>query len=153
MAPSDCVFCRIVAGTAPAWVVYEDENVIAFLDTKPIAPGHILVCPKDHAQRLTDMDDAAALTGALQKVARLVEQKLATDYNLGANQGPRAGQVVFHHHWHVIPRYEGEAGEFWGRSHLSDEDAKRILAKLGVDPVLREPKENKSATASKKRGA
>ena len=138
-APSvkDCIFCKIAAGAAPAWVVYEDEHAIAFLDTRPIAPGHILVCPKAHSERLTQMQEMANLTAALKTVAHMVEENLATDYNIGANQGALAGQVVFHHHWHVIPRYEGERRDFWTRMELTDAMAKEILGKLGVDPVRR----------------
>ncbi len=132
-----CIFCRIVAGEAPAWVVYEDEHAIAFLDTRPIAPGHILVCPKAHSERLTHMEEMANLTHALQKVAKMVEESLATDYNIGANQGALAGQVVFHHHWHVIPRYEGERRDFWTRMELTDTMAKEILTKLGAAPEKR----------------
>jgi histidine triad (HIT) family protein len=128
----NCIFCRIAAGQAPAWVVYEDAHAIAFLDTRPIAPGHILVCPKAHSERLTEMEEMANLTAALKKVAQMVEENLAADYNLGANQGALAGQVVFHHHWHVIPRYEGERQDFWTRMELTDEMAKEILGKLGV---------------------
>lgn len=131
--PADgCVFCKIAGGKAPAWVVFEDEHAIAFLDARPIAPGHILVCPKSHAERLTDMEDMMHLTAALKAVANLVEEKLSTDYNIGANQGELAGQVVFHHHWHIIPRYEGEPRDFWSRQVLTDEMAREVLGKLGV---------------------
>lgn len=136
-ARGDCAFCRIIGGKAAAWVVYEDEHAIAFLDTRPIAPGHILVCPKVHAERLTAMDDMTHLTQALKVVARLVEAKLSTNYNIGANQGALAGQVVFHHHWHVIPRYEGEPRDFWSRQVLTDEMAREIMGKLGVEPAKR----------------
>lgn len=133
-APSDprCVFCRIIGGEASAWVVFEDEHAVAFLDRRPIAPGHILVCPKVHVERLTQMDDVDGLTRALHAVCRMVEEKLSTDYNIGANQGARAGQIVFHHHWHVIPRYEGEGREFWRRGELTEQDARAMLKKLGV---------------------
>lgn len=134
---ASCIFCRIAAGKAPAWVVYEDEHAIAFLDTRPIAPGHILVCPKAHSERLTQMEELANLTAALKKVAHMVEANLAADYNIGANQGALAGQVVFHHHWHVIPRYEGERRDFWTRMELTDDMAKEILSKLGVTPERR----------------
>lgn len=131
-AGDGCVFCRIAQGKAPAWVVYEDEHAIAFLDTRPIAPGHILVCPKRHSERLTDMEDMTHLTAALKVVAHMVEENLATDYNIGANQGGLAGQVVFHHHWHVIPRLDGEHADFWKRMVLTDAMAEEILGKLGV---------------------
>lgn len=137
-AGDGCVFCRIAGGRAPAWVVYEDDHAIAFLDTRPIAPGHILVCPKRHAERITDMEDMTDLTAALKRVAHLVEEKLAEDYNIGANQGALAGQVVFHHHWHVIPRLDGEAPDFWKRMVLTDEMAKEIMGKLGLPPTKRQ---------------
>jgi len=127
-----CAFCKIASGKAPAWVVFEDEHAIAFLDTRPIAPGHVLVCPKSHSERLTEMEDMTHLTAALKAVAHLVEERLATDYNIGANQGELAGQVVFHHHWHVIPRYKGEPRVFWSRRVLTDEMAREVLSKLGV---------------------
>lgn len=135
--PDPCVFCKIVKGTAPAWVVYEDEHAIAFLDSKPIAVGHILVCPKQHAERLTEMHDVTHLTAALKRVAHMVEERLSTDYNIGANQGALAGQVVFHHHWHVIPRSEGEARDFWKRMELTDEMANDVQRRLGVPPGRR----------------
>jgi histidine triad (HIT) family protein len=140
-----CVFCRIARGEASAWVVYEDDTAIAFLDTRPIAPGHILVCPKRHAERLTTLGDSPDLTRALRHVADLVERRLSSDYNIGANQGARAGQVVFHHHWHVIPRYEGEDGESWHRTELTDEQAAQILTKLGLEPVKRGQKVREAA--------
>jgi diadenosine tetraphosphate (Ap4A) HIT family hydrolase len=134
-----CIFCRIIDGSAPAWVVYEDADAIAFLDSMPIAPGHILVCPKEHAARLSQMTGGVeALNLALARVARLVEERISTDYNIGANQGARAGQVVFHHHWHVIPRREGDHRE-WGRERLTPEGARAVFEELGMEPVRRPP--------------
>ncbi len=77
------------------------------------------------------------LTAALKRVAHMVEERLATDYNIGANQGELAGQVVFHHHWYVIPRKEGENRDFWTRLVLTDEMANDILRRLGVPPGRR----------------
>lgn len=135
----DCVFCRIIAGTEPAWVVYEDDHTIAFLDSMPIVPGHILVCPKEHAERLSQMTgEQENLNRALARVARLVEERITSDYNIGANQGARAGQVVFHHHWHVIPRREGDHRE-WGRERLTPELARAVFKELGIEPVRPHP--------------
>lgn len=135
----DCVFCRIIKGTEPAWVVYEDEHAIAFLDSMPIVPGHILVCPKEHAERLSQMEaDQEPLNRALAQVARLVEERITSDYNIGANQGARAGQVVFHHHWHVIPRREGDHRE-WHRERLTPASARAVFKELGIEPVRPHP--------------
>jgi len=131
------VFCRIIDGREPAWVVYEDDDTIAFLDSMPIAPGHILVCPKQHAARLSEMEDGIGpLNEALAKVARLVEERVSSDYNIGANQGARAGQVVFHHHWHVIPRRAGDPRE-WERERLTEAGARAVFKELGIEPVRR----------------
>jgi len=133
----DCVFCKIIAGTSPAWVVYEDEHSIAFLDSKPIAPGHILVCPKMHAERLTQLQgEMNELNATLRRIAHLVEERLSADYNIGANQGPKAGQVVFHHHWHVIPRRQGD-GSDWERKRLTPEAAEETFRLLGIKPLRR----------------
>jgi diadenosine tetraphosphate (Ap4A) HIT family hydrolase len=91
------------------------------------------------------LGDSPDLTRALRHVADLVERRLSSDYNIGANQGARAGQVVFHHHWHVIPRYEGEDGESWHRTELTDEQAAQILTKLGLEPVKRGQKVREAA--------
>lgn len=138
----DCVFCRIIYGTEPAWVVYEDPYAIAFLDAMPITRGHILVCPKVHVARLSELDGEDIRIGrvhkALWKVARLVEERITSDYNIGANQGARAGQVVFHHHWHVIPRREGDVRE-WERDRLTPEAARAVFKELGIQPLRAHP--------------
>ncbi len=135
----NCVFCRIIEGSQPAWVVYEDEDTIAFLDSMPIAPGHILVCPKEHAARLSEMHgDTERLNQALEKVAKLVEERISTDYNIGTNQGARAGQVVFHHHWHVIPRRSGDPRE-WERELLTPAGAEAVFQELRMRPLRPPP--------------
>lgn len=109
---ADCVFCAIVAGTAPASVIYDDDNVLAFLDIRPITPGHLLVIPKRHAPLLGDLDEA---TGArvFRVAMRLAEAVRASSLrcegiNLFLADGEAAGQEVFHTHLHVIPRFAGD---------------------------------------------
>lgn len=101
---TDCIFCKIVAKEIPADVVYEDEQVLAFRDIKPLAPVHILVIPKRHIESLqaTQPSDGQLL-GALMGVARQVadEQNL-TGYRVATNIGEDGGQVVTHLHLHVI---------------------------------------------------
>lgn len=109
---SDCVFCRIAAGAAPATKVYEDETALAFLDIRPIARGHTLVVPKRHARELDDLD---AETGAhIFRVGHRLAQAVrrgepaADGAHLVLNDGTAAFQTVGHVHLHVIPRRHGD---------------------------------------------
>lgn len=109
----DCVFCRIAAGEAPSRRVYRDESVAAFLDANPLAPGHTLVVPAAHHERLEAMP--ADLAGELfDAVYRLVEPVQATVDAAGStvavNNGRAAGQEVPHVHCHVVPRFPDDGG-------------------------------------------
>ena len=109
----DCIFCSIVDGEIPARVVYEDDQAIAFLDANPIAPGHTLVIPKAHHERLSDMDDdtASSVFQTLYDLVGAVEAGVDADgANVGFNDGEAAGQEVPHVHGHIIPRFEGDGG-------------------------------------------
>ncbi|NPV08072.1 MAG: HIT family protein [Anaerolineae bacterium] len=108
---AECVFCRIIAGEAPASVVYRDDRTLAFMDINPITRGHTLVVPVEHWENLYDLpdEDSSALMLVGAKVARAAKRALsASGVNLWmANERP-AGQVVMHAHLHVIPRYPGD---------------------------------------------
>ncbi len=128
----DCIFCNIAAHRAPAYLVYEDASTAAFLDIFPFTRGHLLVIPKSHGARLTDLPfpEQTALIRTLDEVCRRAE-RLAPDYNVALNAGANAGQIVFHVHFHVIPRY-GEANPFHGpgRVRLEEEEAQRLVLEL-----------------------
>ncbi|NDJ79238.1 MAG: histidine triad nucleotide-binding protein [Chloroflexi bacterium] len=102
----DCIFCRIVAGDAPADIVYEDDIAVAFRDIKPAAPTHILVIPREHIAGPLDLDDEnAPIAGHVLAVAAQVahQEGLADDgYRLVTNQGRNGGQSVFHLHVHLL---------------------------------------------------
>ena len=109
---ADCIFCRMVAGTMPAEVVYEAEGALAFLDKFPSARGHTLVIPRAHAPTLLDLDDEGVdrLFRAVKAVTRKLGAALGPKgFNIGWNHGAAAGQHVFHLHVHILPRY-AEAG-------------------------------------------
>lgn len=129
-----CVFCEIVAGRAPAYRVYEDAATMAFLDLFPFTRGHLLVIPKRHGARLTDFpaEDQAAVLGTLERMCRRAE-RLTPDYNVALNAGPKAGQIVFHLHFHLIPRY-GESNPFHPRERvrITEEEAARVVAELSA---------------------
>lgn len=102
---SECIFCRIVAGTTPATVVYEDAEVLGFHDLHPQAPTHVVVIPKRHLGTLLDATDRDTLLlgqilRAAIEVARLCD--LAAGFRLVANCGEEAGQSVLHVHVHVL---------------------------------------------------
>jgi histidine triad (HIT) family protein len=109
----DCIFCQIVDGDIPARVVYEDDDVLAFLDANPMAPGHTLVVPKHHYETLGDLpdDEGSAVFAALHRLTPLVEDAVDADASTVAfNNGEVAGQEIPHVHGHVIPRFEGDGG-------------------------------------------
>ena len=108
-----CVFCRIIRGELPAYKVYEDERVLAFLDLNPSAPGHTLIIPKAHIARVEDLpeEDAAALFGALRGLVGGIQEAMdAPASTIGINNGRESGQEVLHVHIHVIPRSRGDRG-------------------------------------------
>ncbi len=108
-----CIFCKIIAREIPNYTVYEDENVLAFLDIAPHAKGHTVVVPKKHYERLSDMDLEVwqGIAVGLKKVQEKLEIVLKPDgFNIGVNDGKVAGQVVPHVHWHVFPRFGKDGG-------------------------------------------
>jgi histidine triad (HIT) family protein len=115
-AACPCVFCDIVAGRLPASVVYRDERVCAFMDIRPVNPGHVLVIPLAHAAELATLEsDAGAqmfrigqrLAGALRGSGVRCD-----GINFLLADGEAAGQEVFHVHLHVIPRHTGDGFGF-----------------------------------------
>lgn len=104
---NNCIFCKIAAGTIPCWKVYEDADFLAFLDIRPANRGHVLLIPKTHAERLTDLDDlvlARELPIAKRIALAVLEATGMKDFNLFNTNGPASGQEVYHHHLHIIPR-------------------------------------------------
>lgn len=110
---SETLFTRIIRGEIPSHRVYEDERVFAFLDIAPLAPGHVLVVPKEPAATLDALSDesAAAVGRVLPRIARAVMAATgARDYNVLQNNGAAAHQAVPHVHFHVIPKPDDARG-------------------------------------------
>ena len=102
---SECIFCRIVAGEIPCSKVYEDDEILAFHDIRPVAPVHFLLIPKVHITSLADcVEGHGALLGRILLLApRLArEQGLTNGFRTTINTGPGGGQEVFHLHVHVF---------------------------------------------------
>lgn len=109
----DCIFCRIVDGEIPSRTVYEDDDVLAFLDANPLSPGHTLVIPKAHHQFLEDTPEelSASVFAAVRELIPRVRSAVDADaHTIAVNDGPAAGQEVPHLHVHVVPRFEGDGG-------------------------------------------
>jgi histidine triad (HIT) family protein len=135
---ADCVFCGIVAGTVPAFIVTSTEDGVAFLDTRPVFPGHLLIVPRTHVVTLSDLPVSAlpGYFGLVQRLAVAVEKGLAADGSFVAINNT-ISQSVPHLHTHVVPRRrkDGLRGFFWPRSRYASDDeatdyASRIAAVL-----------------------
>ena len=119
----DCIFCQIVQGCRPAAKILENENVLAFLDIAPVAFGHALVVPKKHYARLEDIpiDELSAVISVVQKIGPAVQAAAAAaGYNVSLNNGPAAGQVVPHLHFHLIPRRTGDGLQLWPQNRYDE---------------------------------
>jgi histidine triad (HIT) family protein len=108
---TDCVFCRILAGELPAAFVYQDADVVGFLDLFPVHDGHTLIVPRRHATDLLSCpsDLAGRLFAASARVAAAVVRATGADgFNIWTANGDAAGQTVFHLHLHIMPRFAGD---------------------------------------------
>ena len=125
--PDGCLFCGIVAGEVPATVVLDEEEVVAFLDARPVFKGHVLVVPRAHHVTLPDLPVPLVepLFVAAQRTARAVVDGLGADGSFVAMNNV-ISQSVPHLHVHVVPRVKGDGlrGFFWPRHKYAD-DAER----------------------------
>jgi histidine triad (HIT) family protein len=129
----DCIFCRIAAGELPAVRVLETPVVLAFLDIAPVNYGHTLVIPKSHYQNLLDLPDA--LWQEMGRVCRRMAQALRTafyaqGFNVQMNNFEAAGQVVFHAHLHVVPRYYTDGLKLFPQESYQPGDMEKTGAQL-----------------------
>lgn len=121
----DCIFCKIVRDELPANRIYEDKDILAFLDIKPISEGHTLVIPKKHYDDIYRISEkeVACLFKTVKRIAYAVKNGMnAEGISIVQNNGRAAGQIVFHLHVHIIPQY------FEKKSHRSPEtsEAKKL---------------------------
>lgn len=121
----DCVFCKIVKGEIPSQKVYENDKVLAFLDINPVNSGHTLVIPKSHHKDLfsTPEEVLSDIIVRTKKIAVAIIKAVGADgVNLGMNNRPAAGQVVFHTHLHIMPRFEGDGLKHWPSKKISEDE-------------------------------
>jgi len=141
MVPTECIFCRILAGNATATFVHRDERCAVFMDIQPVNPGHLLVVPTHHARYLADLDEDSA--GRLMAVAHRLAAALRASglrcdgVNLFLADGEAAMQEVPHVHLHVFPRWRDDG----------------FGLRLGPDYGNLPAREELEATAARIRGA
>jgi histidine triad (HIT) family protein len=136
MTEENCLFCRIVSGEVAAVVVYEDENALAFLDHRPLFPGHTLLVPRKHYETLADLP--ATQVGPLfkdaQLLSRAVESAMEAEGSFVAMNN-RVSQSVPHLHVHIVPRRrkDGLKGFFWPRTkYKTDEELQLVQQKIAA---------------------
>jgi len=151
MAGEGCIFCRIARGEAPAQIIWEDEQTMAFLDIAPVARGHTLVIPRRHYRDLMSVPDEelAAVMATAKRVARALMEGLgATGVNVLHASGVAAGQSVFHFHLHLIPRREGDGLDPWPeegyqgreREREQEDDPEEVCKRIRAALALQGPK-------------
>ncbi|HEY8039416.1 MAG TPA: HIT family protein [Polyangiaceae bacterium] len=134
MAAAGCIFCAIIDGLAPSHRVLEDATCVAFLDARPLFPGHVLVVPRIHRDTLADLksEEVAGLFSVAQSVSRALEVALGAEGTFVAMNN-RVSQSVPHAHVHVVPRRKGDGlrGFFWPRQkYASSEEAAAMASTL-----------------------
>jgi len=130
----NCLFCRIVSGELPATIVYEDDNSVAFLDHRPLFPGHTLLIPREHVETLGDLSAklVAPYFEAAQLLSRAVESAMDAEGTFVAMNN-RVSQSVPHLHVHVVPRRrkDGLKGFFWPRTkYKAEEEMEEVKKKI-----------------------
>mgnify|MGYP001613487058 FL=1 len=130
----DCIFCKIVEGKIPSAKVYEDSKTMAFLDVMPANKGHCLVVPKSHSQNLVDIneEDLIALMKTAKKVAKAMSLSFGNaSFNIVMNNGKEAGQIVFHSHIHLIPRFQKDRLRIkWSHLKYEGDEMKEYADKI-----------------------
>jgi histidine triad (HIT) family protein len=127
------VFCQIVAGGLPAHVVLETDDFMAFLDTRPVFKGHVLLVPREHVETLPDLPEelGAGFVAASQRLATAVKEGLGAQGSFVAINNT-VSQSVPHLHLHVVPRTKGDGlrGFFWPRTKYADGEAADYAERL-----------------------
>ncbi len=150
----DCIFCKIVQGEIPVVKLMEDKLNLAFLDARPRSPGHTLVIPKKHYEKLEDMpeEEAKEFFGFMHKLTKAVPGAVnAQGFNLGVNNGKAAGQEVMHVHFNIIPRFEEDQGSpIQGLVQVEvKEDPKEIAKRIKENLPAEENKEEEKREEKK----
>ena len=130
---NDCIFCKIIRDDLPSYKIYETDETLCFLDIHPVSKGHALIVPKNHSENLFDITakDWASVSETARVVAIALEKSLDADgVNLGMNNREHAGQVVFHPHVHLIPRFKGDGLRTWPHDSYKEGEPETLAEKI-----------------------
>jgi len=130
----DCIFCKIVKGEIPCNKIFENENILAFLDIAPVNIGHSLVIPKKHFANIYETPEKTLIEmmKAVKKISHAIKNSLKADgINVTMNNDPAAGQVVFHSHIHIIPRVISDGFGLWhGKRPYKEGEKEEVVRKI-----------------------
>ncbi len=127
----DCIFCSLVQGNIPSQKVFASENLLAFLDIAPVQPGHTVLIPKEHYPSLADIPESLGgeILAAQKEITSAILQGLNADgVNLCMNINEAAGQLVFHAHFHLIPRFKDDSLKLWEQGEYESKTAMTKVA-------------------------
>lgn|SRR3989344_255762 len=132
---TDCIFCKIINKEIPTEFIYEDNNAVAFLDISPKSKGHSLVVPKKHSTNFLSIEDKdlQQVILTVKKVANILKNALnAEGINILQNNESAAGQVVFHTHFHVVPRFKDDGVRVLPGNHvpLKENEGKELIQRI-----------------------
>ncbi len=128
-----CIFCKIVKGEILSTKLYEDSEALAFLDITPVNIGHTLVIPKKHFENILETPEEimAHMMKVVKKISHGLEALKPDGVNINMNNKKAAGQVIFHSHIHVIPRFEGDGFELWhGNRQYEEGEMQKVAEKI-----------------------
>ncbi|WP_027720677.1 HIT family protein [Maridesulfovibrio zosterae] len=131
MNNQDCIFCKIVSGEIPCFKIYETDQILSFLDIGPVNKGHALIIPKEHYKNIWDLpsDLGKEIISAAQIAGDSIVKATGADgLNLIMNNNEAAGQLVFHAHLHLIPRFNEDGLKHWDQSEYKNMDEAMALA-------------------------
>ncbi|MDA3931620.1 MAG: HIT family protein [Tenericutes bacterium] len=131
----NCIFCKIIDGEIPSYKIYEDENVIAFLDISQLTKGHTLVVPKKHVKNVYEMNEdlASKVFQSVPKIANALKKAFNPIGLNVINNNEKPHQSVDHFHIHLVPRYENDEFKMEFINHqdqYEDDDYEKVLNKI-----------------------
>ena len=130
---TECIFCDVMDGKLPSYMIYDDDDCLAILDRYPIDNGHSLIITKQHYEKITDMsiDDVSKLFSKVPKIINAIIKATGADaFSIAQNNGKSAKQIIPHVHIHLIPRYN-KTGTLWTkRKIMSDDELKQLAEKI-----------------------
>ncbi len=130
---TECIFCDVMDGKLPSYMIYDDDDCLAILDKYPIDNGHSLIITRQHYEKITDMsiDDVSKLFSKVPKIINAIIKATGADaFSIAQNNGKAAKQIIPHVHIHLIPRYN-KTGTLWTkRKIMSDDELKQLAEKI-----------------------